>query len=113
MRAKQHFHLFLLIVIFSIASSAFGRTEFLGKGNMQAMQFSPDGRWLAIGTTAILELYSAETYQPLRVIDTNVDALDFSPDGVEIAVGDNQSGSCLNRVQNRFLCDECRLTSTT
>jgi len=33
----------------------------LGKGQVQAIQFSSDGEWLAIGTSTILELYSTQT----------------------------------------------------
>ncbi|MCH8292533.1 WD40 repeat domain-containing protein, partial [Candidatus Poribacteria bacterium] len=62
----------------------------LGKGQVQAIQFSPDGEWLAIGTSAILELYSTQTYQLVHVIETNVEAIDFSPDSKEITIADQQ-----------------------
>jgi len=62
----------------------------LGKGQVQAIEFSPDGEWLAIGTSAILELYSTQTYQLVHVIETNVEAIDFSPDSKEITIADQQ-----------------------
>lgn len=81
----------ILIVLCSVTASAYGQTDkVIGKGSVGAIQFSPDGRWLAIGTTAILELYEAETYQLSRTIEMNVDALEFSPDGTEILVAEGE-----------------------
>ena len=91
MKHKRRLHLSILIAIFSITSTVFGHAKFIGKGNVQVIQFSANGEWLAIGTTAMLELYSTDTYQPICVIDINVDALAFSPDGAEILVGDNRT----------------------
>ena len=54
--------------------------SFLGKGEVSAIQFSPDGQWLAIGTSAIFELYSTKTYQPVYTVEADVTAIDFSPD---------------------------------
>ena len=82
-------YLSILIALFSVAIVAYGQTDkFIGKGSVQAIQFSLDGRWLAIGTTALLELYEAQTYQLSRSIEMNVDALEFSPDGSEMLVAD-------------------------
>ena len=79
----------ILITLFSVTVAAYGQTEkVIGKGYVQAIQFSPDGRWLAIGTSALLELYEAETYQFSHSIEMNVDVLEFSPDGSEILVAD-------------------------
>jgi len=70
---------------------AYGQAEnFIGKGNVQAIQFSPDGEWLAIGTTALLELYETKTYQLVHQLETPVEVMDFRPDGVEIAVADKR-----------------------
>ena len=91
MKHKRRLHLSILIAIFSITSTVFGQAKFIGKGNVQVIQFSADGEWLAIGTSALLEVYSTDTYQPICVIDINVDTLDFSPDGAEMSVGDNQT----------------------
>ena len=80
-------YLFILIAFCSMAVVAYGQTDkIIGKGYVKAIQFSPDGRWLAIGTTALLELYDAQTYQLSRTIEMNVDALEFSPDGSEMLV---------------------------
>ena len=77
----------ILIILFSVGVAAYGQTEkIIGKGHVKALQYSPDGRWLAIGTTALLELYEAQTYQLSRTIEMNVDALEFSPEGTEILV---------------------------
>ena len=88
----------ILIALFSVAVVAYGQTDkFIGKGYVKAIQFSPDGRWLAIGTTALLELYEAQTYQLSRTIEMNVDALEFSPDGSEMLVAD---GNLLHRIDS-------------
>ena len=77
----------ILIAFYSVAVVAHGQSEkFIGKGSVQAIQFLPDGRWLAIGTTALLELYEAQAYQLSRIIEMSVDALEFSPDGSEMLV---------------------------
>ena len=79
----------MLIAFCLVTVVAYGQTDkVIGKGYVSAIQFSPDGRWLAIGTTAILELYDAQTYQLNRTIEMNVGALEFSPDGTEMLVAD-------------------------
>ena len=89
-------YLFILLAFYSMAVVAYGQTDkVIGKGYVKAIQFSPDGRWLAIGTTAFLELYEAQTYQLSRTIEMNVDALEFSPDGTEMLVAD---GDLLHRL---------------
>ena len=91
-------YLFILIAFCSMAVVAYGQTDkIIGKGYVKAIQFSPDGRWLAIGTTALLELYDAQTYQLSRTIEMNVDALEFSPEGSEILVA---AGNLLHRVDS-------------
>lgn len=91
-------YLSILIILFLVAVASYGQTDkFIGKGHVKAIQFSPDGRWLAIGTTALLELYEAQTYQLNRTIEMNVDALEFSPDGREMLVAD---GDLLHRVDS-------------
>ena len=82
-------YLSIVIAFCSVTVFAYGETEkIIGKGYVEALQFSPDGRWLAIGTSAYLELYDAKTYQFSHSIEMNVDALEFSPDGTEMLVAD-------------------------
>ena len=89
-------YLSVLIVFCSVAVVAYGQTDkFIGKGSVRAIQFSSDGSWLAIGTSAFLELYEAQMYQLSRTIEMNVDALEFSPDGTEMLVAD---GDLLHRL---------------
>ncbi|MDE0042402.1 MAG: hypothetical protein OXT74_10225, partial [Candidatus Poribacteria bacterium] len=80
-----------LIGFLFATSTGFGQVKFLGKGNVQVIQFSTNGEWLAIGTTAILEVYSTHTYQVICVIDVSVDTLDFSPNGSAMLVGSNRT----------------------
>ena len=92
----QRYVSIVLIALFSVTAVAYGQTDkIIGKGSVGAIQFSPDGRWLAIGTTALLELYDARTYQFSHSIEMNVDVLEFRPDGREILVVD---GNLLHRL---------------
>jgi WD40 repeat protein len=92
----------MLIVLFSVAIVAYGQTErFIGKGKVRAIQFSPDGRRLAIGTSAILELYEAKTYRLVHTIKMNVDALEFSPNGTEMMVADGRLVYCIDSTAPR------------
>ena len=91
-------YLFILITFYSVTIVTYGQADkFIGKGSVQAIQFSADGRWLAIGTTALLELYEAETYQFSHSVEMNVDALEFSPNGTEMLVA---AGDLLHRVNS-------------
>ena len=88
----QRYLSILIALLLSDDRCTYGQADkFIGKGSVQAIQFSPDGRWLAIGTTALLELYEAETYQFSHSIEMNVDALEFSPDGLEMLVAAGRS----------------------
>ena len=69
----------IVTIITLMATDVLGDTEsFLGKGEVNAIQFSPDGEWLAIGTSAVLELYSTKTYQPVYTVEADVKAIDFT-----------------------------------
>ena len=88
---NRPFRMLIVTIITLMATDVLGDTEsFLGKGEVSAIQFSPDGQWLAIGTSAVLELYSTKTYQPVYTIEADVQAIDFSPDSKNIVVADNQ-----------------------
>ncbi len=60
-----------------------------GKGKVQEVTYSPDGRLLAVGTSVGIWLYDAETLDLIRFIETSrwVDSLTFTPDGVRIVAG--------------------------
>ena len=89
MKNGLHRYLSILIAFCSVAVVAYGETEkVISKGYVKALQFSPDSRWLAIGTTALLELYDARTYQFSHSIEMNVDVLEFRHDGMEMLVAD-------------------------
>lgn len=65
------------------------RLDPFGRGNVSEMQFSPDGQWLAVRTTASVFLYDIANWQLepriLRVLD-QPRAMRFSPDGLKLAV---------------------------
>ena len=88
---NRPFRMLIVTIITLMATDVLGDTEsFLGKGEVNAIQFSPHGEWLAIGTSAVLELYSTKTYQPVYTVEADVKAIDFSPDSKNIVVADNQ-----------------------
>ena len=60
----------------------------LGKGWIDAMQYSPDGTVLAVATSVGIWLYDTETYQETALLARNnkgVAGLVFSPDGATLA----------------------------
>ena len=82
----------------------------LGQGIVEALAFSPDGDYLAIGTRVGLWLYELETMSPVALWDTErgiVSKVAFSPDGKWIATGnwdkvtkvlDVRSGICVTQI---------------
>ncbi len=60
-----------------------------GKGNVNAMRYSPDGSLLAVATSVGIYLYKAQTLEELRFLESEdwVVSLAFSPDGETLAAG--------------------------
>ncbi len=59
----------------------------LGKGGINVMQFSPDGRQLAVGSTIGVWLYDAKTGKEISLFPGACRSLAFSPDGRFLANG--------------------------
>ena len=62
----------------------------IGKGRIEALKFSPDGKSLAVATSVGIWLYDTETYNPRRLITADkgaVTALAFSADSRRLAGG--------------------------
>jgi len=59
-----------------------------GKGRIEQLAYSPDGKILAVGTTAGVWLYDADTLAELRFINTGnfVGSLAFTGDGTKLVV---------------------------
>lgn len=83
-----------------------------GKGRIEQLAYSPDGKTLAVGTTAGVWLYDAETLAELRFINTGnfVGSLAFTSDSLKLvtdigastlATWDVSTGELLNRIQVR------------
>ena len=59
----------------------------LGKGGIRAMQFSPDGSKLAVGSNIGVWLYDAKTGKELTLFPGICESIAFSPDGRFLANG--------------------------
>lgn len=64
-----------------------------GKGRIEQLAYSPNGKILAVGTTAGVWLYDAETLAELRFINTGnfVGSLAFTEDGTKLVVDSGAS----------------------
>ena len=79
----------------------------LGRGNVRDMAFSPDGRYLAVGTAIGLWLYESQTLSPIALWDTErgmTENVRFSPDSrwiitqtwaEDVKIWDTNSGACI------------------
>jgi WD40 repeat protein len=62
----------------------------LGKGKVNALSYSPDGNYLAVGTSIGVVLYDTHTWSETLIdIEDRVDTLEFAPKGDILAVGLN------------------------
>ena len=60
----------------------------IGRGRIEALKFSPDGRSLAVATSAGIWLYETETYNPRKLITADkgrITAIAFSADSRRVA----------------------------
>lgn len=83
----------------------------LGEGTVNAIAFSPDRKYLVVGTDIGLWWYEVPTMTPIALWETErgmVSAIDFSTNGKWLATGnadgtiklwDAQSGTCITRIQ--------------
>lgn len=67
----------------------------LGKGNIRAIQFSPDGTQLAVGSSIGLWIYDVETGNEISLLNGMSGAIAYSPDGRFIASGGGDPTSSL------------------
>ena len=85
----------------------------LGQGMVHTLAFSPDGQYLAVGTSVGLWLYEVATMSPVALWATErgVFGTTFSPDGKWIAtsdwddlikVWDVQRGMCLTQIETEL-----------
>ncbi len=79
----------------------------LGKGNIQQVSYSPDGKQLVIAISTGIYLYNSDTLAEERFIETgnNVDSVALSPDGKILASGSHDEPIMLWDVASgRLLC---------
>lgn len=90
-----------------------GAVARLGQGLVDALAFSPDGHYLAVGTRVGLWWYEVETMSPVALWDAErgVFGVTFSPNGKWIAasdwdglikVWDIQQGLCVTRIETEW-----------
>ncbi|MCY3723798.1 MAG: hypothetical protein OXG97_16385 [Candidatus Poribacteria bacterium] len=68
-----------------------GSTARLGRGRISALAFSPDGHYLAVGSSIGLWWYTLPTMAPIALWDTErgmISTISFSPNGQWLATGD-------------------------
>ena len=78
-----------------------GQVARLGKGWVGQVAFSPDGRWLAVGSSVGVYVYEAATLREARRFETDAPApvVAFSPDGRLLASGSGDGTVILWGVQ--------------
>ncbi|MCY3742393.1 MAG: sigma-70 family RNA polymerase sigma factor [Candidatus Poribacteria bacterium] len=64
----------------------------LGKGGINALQFSPDGTQIAVGSNIGVWLYDAETGKEINMFPGMCESIVFSPDGQFIASSGSRPG---------------------
>ena len=89
----------------------------LGRGRVETLGLSPDGKYLAVGTWVGLWWYELATMKPVDLWETErgmISALEFSPNGALLATGnwdggvkvwDVQNHRCLAKMQRTGLFD--------
>ncbi len=72
---------------FTVSSTPLAQLSVLGEGTVNALAWSPDGKWMAVGGSLGIHLYDAATLQEVRYVETReaVSDLVFSPDGHTLA----------------------------
>lgn len=76
----------------------------LGRGRVDSLELSPDGKYLAIGTWIGLWWYELATMKPIALWETErgmVCALKFSPNGELLAIGNWDGSVKIWDVKNR------------
>ena len=85
----------------------------LGRGIVGPLAFSPDGKYLAVGTKIGLWWYELATMKPIALWETErgmLSALKFSSDGALLATGNSDGGIKIWDVQNhRCLMEKQRM----
>lgn len=88
------------VTTWALPESAIAR---LGRGIAGPLEFSPDGKYLAVGTTIGLWWYELATMGPVALWETErgmLSALKFSSDGALLATGNSDGGIKIWDVQN-------------
>jgi len=83
---RYYNHKFVFISIIGLPEGAVAR---LGKGSVNEIAFSPDGKILAIASSIGVWLYDVKTFVEIGLLETEefVRSVAFSPDGSSLASG--------------------------
>jgi WD40 repeat protein len=83
------------------------RLRIYGTGELQDIEFSPDGKYLAAATSRGIYLYDGTTFEPTSFIDVNnsVSAIAFSPDEPLLAAAANGKVSLWNVLSGQKLLE--------
>ena len=89
------------------AGTEMKRLNIIGTGATHDLEFSPDGKRLAVATGRGIYLYDGTSFEQNGFIEVNdsVSAIAFSPDGKVLAVGINGKASLWNVLSGKRMMD--------
>ncbi|MEI7987853.1 MAG: WD40 repeat domain-containing protein [Chloroflexota bacterium] len=96
----------------ALAMNSIAETSHWGKGRIQSLAYSPDGKTLVVATALGLYFYDTTSWSE-RFVDTSGQSMyivTFSPDGTMLAIGESNGGIVLRQVSDGKLVREMGTT---